>query len=150
MIWQGNAMKAFRNFWNAIFRTISFSAGCLRNQRLVGGSDNASHPWSVDASDAITMYAQLPTRRSTGIRIACSPPMTEGFFRNTTTRSLLWHNAMARSRYAAADRRLVAMIERNGEYIVPNGGTEFRAGDVVLVLGDKEVLQKVRTLLTVP
>ncbi len=42
---------------------------------------------------------------------------------------------------------LVAMIERNGEYIVPNGGTEFRAGDVVLVLGDSEVLEKVRSLL---
>lgn len=45
---------------------------------------------------------------------------------------------------------LVAMIERNGEYIVPNGGTEFRAGDVVLVLGDREILEKVRNLLTSP
>ncbi len=46
------------------------------------------------------------------------------------------------------DGVLVAMVERNGEYIVPNGGTEFQPGDVVLVLGEKESLNIVERLLT--
>jgi cell volume regulation protein A len=44
---------------------------------------------------------------------------------------------------------LVAMIQRSGEYLVPNGGTEFQPGDVVLVLGEKESLGTVKRLLTV-
>lgn len=44
---------------------------------------------------------------------------------------------------------LVAMIQRNGEYLVPNGGTEFLPGDVVLMLGEREALESVRKLLTV-
>lgn len=44
---------------------------------------------------------------------------------------------------------LVAMIQRDGEYLVPNGGTEFQPGDVVLVLGEKEVLESTKRLLTV-
>jgi len=43
---------------------------------------------------------------------------------------------------------LVAMVQRNGEYLVPNGGTEFQPGDVVLVLGEKESLDIARRLLT--
>ena len=43
---------------------------------------------------------------------------------------------------------LVAMIQRNGEYLVPNGGTEFQPGDVVLVLGEKKVLESTKQLLT--
>ncbi len=43
---------------------------------------------------------------------------------------------------------LVAMIQREGEYLVPNGGTDFQPGDVVLVLGEKEVLESTRRLLT--
>ena len=45
---------------------------------------------------------------------------------------------------------LVAMIRRGGEYLVPNGGTELQAGDVVLVLGQKKALEPVRRLLTSP
>lgn len=45
---------------------------------------------------------------------------------------------------------LVAMIRRGGEYLVPNGGTELQAGDVVLVLGEKKALEPVRRLLTSP
>jgi len=40
------------------------------------------------------------------------------------------------------------MIYRNGEYLVPNGGTEFQPGDVVLVLGEKDALDVVRRRLT--
>jgi cell volume regulation protein A len=43
---------------------------------------------------------------------------------------------------------LVAMIQRDGEYLVPNGGTEFQPGDVVLVLGEKKVLESTKQLLT--
>lgn len=43
---------------------------------------------------------------------------------------------------------LVAMIQRDGEYLVPNGGTEFQPGDVVLVLGEKKVLESTKRLLT--
>jgi potassium/hydrogen antiporter len=46
------------------------------------------------------------------------------------------------------DGVLVAMVERNGEYFVPNGGTEFQPGDVVLVLGEKESLDIVKRLVT--
>lgn len=44
---------------------------------------------------------------------------------------------------------LVAMIQRHGEYLVPNGGTEFQPGDVVLMLGEREALESARRLLTV-
>ncbi|MGE5294373.1 MAG: TrkA C-terminal domain-containing protein [Solirubrobacterales bacterium] len=40
------------------------------------------------------------------------------------------------------------MVERNGEYLVPNGGTEFQPGDVTLVLGEKASLDVVERLLT--
>lgn len=43
---------------------------------------------------------------------------------------------------------LVAMVRRGGEYLVPNGGTEFQPGDVVLVLGEKELVRIARRLLT--
>lgn len=45
---------------------------------------------------------------------------------------------------------LVAMIQRHGEYLVPDGGTEFQPGDVVLVLGEKDSLNIVRRLLAAP
>jgi len=38
---------------------------------------------------------------------------------------------------------LVALIRRNGEYLVPDGGTVLQAGDDVLVLGGKEALRDV-------
>ncbi|MEN6337827.1 MAG: potassium/proton antiporter, partial [Phycisphaerales bacterium] len=43
---------------------------------------------------------------------------------------------------------LVAMVQRGGEYLVPNGGTVFQPGDVVLVLGEQESLGIARRLLT--
>jgi cell volume regulation protein A len=43
---------------------------------------------------------------------------------------------------------LIAMVKRSGEYLVPNGGTEFLPGDVVLVLGEKELVRVTRRLLT--
>jgi cell volume regulation protein A len=43
---------------------------------------------------------------------------------------------------------LVAMVRRGGEYLVPNGGTEFQPGDIVLVLGEKELVRITRRLLT--
>lgn len=79
---------------------------------------------------------------------------TEGTFRTSMVELIVSPDAAAAGQQIIHAKlppgALVAMIERNGEYIVPNGGTEFRAGDVVLVLGDREILERVRALLTAP
>jgi potassium/hydrogen antiporter len=45
---------------------------------------------------------------------------------------------------------LVAMIQRHGEHLIPNGGTELQPGDVVLVLGEPEALETATRLLASP
>lgn len=37
---------------------------------------------------------------------------------------------------------LIVLIERNGEYVLPNGGTTLLAGDTLLVLAEKETFQQ--------
>jgi hypothetical protein len=61
------------NVLNSIRSTVRFSAACCSARRPVSGSSSANHALSVQASDAITMYAPLLTRVFTGIRIACTP-----------------------------------------------------------------------------
>jgi cell volume regulation protein A len=45
------------------------------------------------------------------------------------------------------DGALIALIQRDDEFLVPGGGTEIRAGDRLLVLADKETFEKVRSII---
>jgi cell volume regulation protein A len=45
---------------------------------------------------------------------------------------------------------LIVLIGRQGEMVVPNGGTVLEAGDTVLLLARRDVQQQVRSLLTDP
>ena len=47
------------------------------------------------------------------------------------------------------DGALIALIKRDDEFFVPEGGTELRAGDRQLVLADKETFEKVRSIIGV-
>jgi len=42
---------------------------------------------------------------------------------------------------------LVVLVDRNGEYFIPNGGTVLQPGDVAMVLGDENALKAVLGLL---
>jgi hypothetical protein len=64
---------ALRNVLNSIFKTACFSDWYFVDQRPVSGSSNANHALSVQAKEAMTMYAQLLTSVSVGIRIALTP-----------------------------------------------------------------------------
>src|SRR5207244_8124352 len=66
-------MNACWNARNSIRSTARFSSRYGSPQRPPSGSSSANQALSVHASDAITMYAQLLTSVSTGIRIACTP-----------------------------------------------------------------------------
>ncbi len=59
-------MNALRKVRNSIFNTVSFSVSCLSRHRPETGNSNAYQAFNVQASDAITMYAQLLSRVSTG------------------------------------------------------------------------------------
>lgn len=45
---------------------------------------------------------------------------------------------------------LVVLIERDGEYVVPEGGTQLRLGDTVMVLAESAQLDEVRSKLVTP
>ena len=66
-------MNAFRNFLNSIFNTLCFSVLRRLAHRPVCGNNNANHAFNAQASEAITIYAQLLIRLSTGICIARAP-----------------------------------------------------------------------------
>ena len=52
-----------------------FSARCFSACRGSSGSSNAAHAFRLHARLAITMYAQLLTRSSTGVASACTPAL---------------------------------------------------------------------------
>ena len=66
-------MKLLTNRLNCIRCTSCFCRRYFCFQRPFSGNSSANHDLSVQASDAMTMYAQLLTRLSTGIRIAFTP-----------------------------------------------------------------------------
>ena len=76
-IWHGIWMNAAQNVANSIRNSVRFSASCARRAcRGATGTSNALHAFRLHASDAITMYAQLLTRSSTGAVSAWTPPLS--------------------------------------------------------------------------
>src|SRR4030042_4248165 len=72
-------MMALRNVLNSIFKTACFCDSYVADQRPLSGSSNANHAFNVQANEAITIYAQLLSRLSTGIRIALTPFLSCSF-----------------------------------------------------------------------
>src|SRR5665811_1491417 len=75
-IWHGNWIIATQNVRNSILNSDRFSARCFSDQRPCSGTSNAAHAFRLQARLAITMYAQLLIRVSTGIDNAFTPPLS--------------------------------------------------------------------------
>src|ERR687890_36327 len=72
-IWHGTWIIATQNVLNSIRSSERFSARYFSAHRPVSGSTRALHAFRLHARLAITMYAQLLTKLSTGIAIAFTP-----------------------------------------------------------------------------
>jgi len=44
---------------------------------------------------------------------------------------------------------LIAMINRNEQYVVPTGGTIIESGDILLILSNKKTIEEVKTKINV-
>src|SRR5262249_27110959 len=66
MTWHGIAITAARKVANSIPNSACFSARCSAACRGSSGTHSAAHAFRLQANEAITMYAQLLTRLSTG------------------------------------------------------------------------------------
>src|SRR3954469_5472789 len=75
-IWQGTWIIATQNVLNSIRSSDRFSARYFFAHRPPSGRTRALHAFRLHASEAITMYAQLPTRSPTGIANAFTPPFS--------------------------------------------------------------------------
>src|SRR5512135_2006291 len=71
--WHGTWVNATQNVENSIRNSDRFSARCFSAHRGCSGTSNAAHAFRLHARPAITMYAQLLTRLSTGIANAFTP-----------------------------------------------------------------------------
>ena len=65
--------KGVKKRFDSMRRTAPFSVAWRAVHRPVAGKRNANHALRVRASAAITMYAQLLSKVSTGIRVAPTP-----------------------------------------------------------------------------
>src|SRR5512135_3935505 len=72
-IWQGTWIKATQNVVNSIRSSDRFSIRYFSAHRPCSGSTKALHAFRLHARLAITMYAPLLTRLSTGIDNAFTP-----------------------------------------------------------------------------
>src|SRR3954447_5941589 len=72
--WQGTWIIATQKVLNSIRSSDRFSARYFAAHRPPSGSTRALHAFRLHASEAITMYAQFPTRSPTGIASALTPP----------------------------------------------------------------------------
>src|SRR5512135_3378711 len=72
--WHGTWISATQNVENSIRSSDRFSARCRSAHRGCSGTSSADHAFRLHARPAITMYAQLLTRPSTGIASAFTPP----------------------------------------------------------------------------
>src|SRR5512135_3369701 len=72
-IWHGTWINATQNVENSIRSNDRFWARCFSAHRGCSGSSNADQAFRLQASEAITMYAQLLTRLSNGIANAFTP-----------------------------------------------------------------------------
>ena len=73
---------------NSIRSSERFSARYFSAHRPRSGSTRALHAFRLHARDAITMYAQLLTRSSTGIASAFTPPFSWAIRFSWSQRSL--------------------------------------------------------------
>src|SRR3954447_26743971 len=87
-IWQGTWIIATQNVLNSIRSRERFSARYFSAHRPPSGRTRALHAFRLQASDAITMYAQLLTRLSTGNAIALTPPFNWAIRFSWSQRSL--------------------------------------------------------------
>src|SRR3954451_15031465 len=71
--WHGTWISATQNVLNSIRNSDRFSARYFSAHRPPSGRTRALHAFRLHASDAITIYAQLLTRLSTGIASALTP-----------------------------------------------------------------------------
>src|SRR5208282_1661437 len=90
MIWHGMSMNAARNVANSIRNRVRFSAFWLSASGPVAGASNALQAFRLQATDAITMYAQLLTRVSTGVVSAWTPVLSCAIRFSWSQRSLAW------------------------------------------------------------
>src|SRR6478752_8471258 len=87
-IWHGTWINATQNVLNSIRSSDRFSDRCLSAHRGCSGTSNALHAFRLQARLAITMYAQLLTRSSTGIASALTPPFNWAIRFSWSQRSL--------------------------------------------------------------
>ena len=86
--WHGTWINATQKVVNSIRSSDRFSARCLSAHRGCSGTSYADHAFSVHARLAITMYAQLLTRSSTGIASAFTPLLSWAIRFSWSQRSL--------------------------------------------------------------
>src|SRR3954447_3577999 len=72
--WHGTWIIATQKVLNSIRKSERFSARYFSAHRPCSGSTRALHAFRLQASEAITRYAQLLTRSPTGIANAFTPP----------------------------------------------------------------------------
>src|SRR5512135_459044 len=86
--WHGTWISATQKVLNSIRSSDRFSARCFSAHRGCSGTSNADHAFSVHARLAITMYAPLLTRSSTGIASALTPLLSWAIRFSWSQRSL--------------------------------------------------------------
>src|SRR5512135_334987 len=102
--WHGTWINATQKVLNSIRSSDRFSAPCFAAHREGSGSSNAAHAFRLQASEAMTMYAQLLTRSSTGIDNAFTPLF------NWAIRFSWSHRSLARN--TTSDAELVRSLVR--------------------------------------
>src|SRR3954451_8489714 len=87
-IWHGTWIIATQKVLNSIRSSDRFSARYFSAHRPRSGSTRALHAFRLHANEAITIYAQLPTRSPTGIANAFTPPFNWAIRFSWSQRSL--------------------------------------------------------------
>src|SRR4051794_14523039 len=87
-IWHGTWIIATQNVLNSIRSSDRFSARYFSAHRPPSGRASALHAFRLHARLAITRYAQLLTRSSTGIASALTPPLSWAIRFSWSQRSL--------------------------------------------------------------
>src|SRR5271169_1289109 len=90
MIWHGISINAARYVANSIRNNVRFSALWLSASGPVAGASNALQALRLQATEAITMYAQLLTRSPTGAFSAWTPVLSCAIRFSWSQRSLAW------------------------------------------------------------
>src|SRR5262249_11072942 len=101
MIWHGIWITVAQNVANSIRNNDLFSASCLAVCRGVTGTSKALQAFRLQAREAMTIYAQLLTRLSTGVVKALTPLLSWATRFSWSQRSLalntIWSAGVVRS-----------------------------------------------------